>query len=79
MLNRRVLTTLVLSLVYAAGLIGRLPFGVSTALYVAAFVWIFSPPEHSLRRRAAYAAVTGVATAVAVVLVFEKLFLVTLP
>ena len=78
-LNRRVLITLALSLGYAAGLIGRLPFGVSTAIYVAAFVWIFSPPEHSLRRRLVHAAITGIATAVVVVLVFEKLFLVTLP
>ena len=79
MLNRRVLTTFALSMTYAALLIGRLPFGVSTAMYVAAFIWIFSPPEHSLRRRLANAAITGVATAVVVVLVFEKLFLVTLP
>ncbi len=79
MLNRRVLATLVLSLAYGVGLIGRLPFGVSTAIYVAAFVWIFSPPEHSLRRRLASAVLTGAATAVVVVLVFEKLFLVTLP
>lgn len=79
MLNRRVLITLALSLLYAALLIGRLPFGVSTALFVAAFVWVFSPPEYSLRQRVATAAVCGIATAVIVVLVFEKVFLVTLP
>jgi len=79
MLNRRTLGTLALCLVYAVGLIGRAPFGVSTALFVAAFVWFFSPPGHSVARRIAVSAVAGAATAIVVVLVFEKVFLVTLP
>lgn len=78
LLNRRVALALVLMGVYALGLIGRVPFGVATALFVAAFCALFdtdAPP----RRRALTAIGTGLGTAVVVVLVFERVFLVRLP
>lgn len=76
--NRRVALALVLMLVYAIGLVGRLPFGVATAIFVTAFCALFdsdAPP----RRRAITALATGIGTAVVVVLVFERVFLVRLP
>lgn len=78
-LNRRVLATLVLCLVYAAGLIGRAPFWLATALFVAAFVWCFAPPEQVPAKRLLAAALSGVLTALVVTLVFQYVFLVRLP
>lgn len=78
-LNRRVLITLALSLVYAAGLIGRAPFWLATALFVAAFVWSFAPPERARSRRLLAAVAAGLLTSLVVTLVFQYVFLVRLP
>lgn len=78
-LNRRVLVTLALTLVYAAGLIGRAPFWLATALFVATFVWCFAPPEQAHSRRLLAAVVAGVLTSLVVTLVFQYVFLVRLP
>lgn len=78
LINRRVGLALVLMLAYAIGLVGRVPFGVATAIFVAAFCALFdsdAPP----RRRATTAIAAGIGTAVVVVLVFERVFLVRLP
>jgi putative tricarboxylic transport membrane protein len=78
LLNRRVGVTLALTLLYAAVLVGRIPFWLATALFVATFTGIYAdalPPW----RRALTAATAGVLTTLAVVLVFERLFLVRLP
>ena len=70
-------------LLYTIVLIGRLPFWLASALFVAAFVilfeWQAGEAPAGRARRIATAALLGVATGVAVVLVFEKLFLVRLP
>jgi len=79
LLNRRTLATLVLMLLYAGGLIGRVHFMPATALFVTAFVWLFAPPEAGWRRRAVAALLAGVLTALVVDLVFEDVFLVRLP
>lgn len=78
-LNRRVLATLALTLVYAGGLIGRTPFWLATALFVVAFVWCFAPPEQARSRRLLAAAAAGVLTTIVVTLVFQYVFLVRLP
>ncbi|MGE3346335.1 MAG: tripartite tricarboxylate transporter TctB family protein [Ramlibacter sp.] len=78
-LNRRIAITLVLCLVYAAGLIGRVPFWLATGLFVAAFTWTFTPPEQALPRRVLAALVAGVLTSTVVTLVFQQVFLVRLP
>lgn len=78
LLNRRVVWVLVLSLVYAAVLIGRVHFGACTAAYVALFCWLFddqSPPK----KRVSRALAIGILSALTIVLVFEKVFLVRLP
>ena len=79
LLNRRVALMLGLSLAYAAAAVDRLPFGPSTAVFVAAFCWLFDDRQPSAVRRAGMAAAAGVLTAVVVVLVFERVFLVRLP
>ena len=42
LLNRRIVLMSALCLGYAAGLVGRLPFTLATALFVAAFTWVFA-------------------------------------
>jgi len=69
----------VLMLAYAAGLVGRVPFAPATAVFVAVFTFVFTPRESAIAKRAIVAVVVGVLTAVIVVLVFERLFLVRLP
>ena len=77
--NRRVAVTLALSLVYAGALLGRAPFWLVTALFVAAFTWVFAPDDMPPARRAIAAAIAGVATSVVVTVVFQYIFLVRLP
>ena len=78
MFNRRIAWTLVLTLAYAAVLVGRMPFTLATVLFVGAFTFMFADGGPAWRRLA-LAASSGVLTAVAIVLVFERLFLVRLP
>ena len=78
LLNRRIGLMLAMTLAYAAGLVGRMPFWLATSLFVAAFTATFAdtlPPT----RRVLTALVSGVLTSAAVLLVFERLFLVRLP
>ncbi|HSV59957.1 MAG TPA: tripartite tricarboxylate transporter TctB family protein [Variovorax sp.] len=79
LLNRRVLWTAALALVYAGLLIGRVHFLAATALFVASFVWLFTPEGTSRQRRWLVAILAGVLTALVVDLVFEDVFLVRLP
>ena len=75
----RFLVTLVLCLVYALLLLGRLPFWAATGLFVFSFVLTFTWQRHSLLRVGASAAALAVAVAVSVTLLFEQVFLVRLP
>ena len=77
--NRRVGLTLALSLLYAGALLGRAPFWLVTAMFVAAFVWVFAPEGQPAPRRALSAAVAGVLTSAIVTVVFQYIFLVRLP
>lgn len=79
LLNRRILITLSLTLVYAGLLIGRAPFWLATALFVAAFVGVFAPADLHRARRAIVALLAGVLTSAVVTLVFQYVFLVRLP
>lgn len=79
LLNGRISTTLALTLLYAAVLIGRLPFWLATALFVAAFVALYAPPEQARTRRLVVALLAGVITSAAVTWVFQYIFLVRLP
>ncbi len=70
------------SVVYALGLVGRMPFAVATAIYLAGFVgwfvWRDVQPERPARA-ALGVAVFAVLTAVAVSALFRYGFLVRLP
>jgi hypothetical protein len=70
-----------LFLVYALALVGRgLPFWLGTAAFVVAYVAIFhDDPPRAWSRRALVAAIVGIATALIVSTVFERVFLVRLP
>lgn len=78
LVNRRLAIMLVLALGYAAVAVGRAPFGVATAVFVALFCGVYSD-QPSMPRRVATSLAAGVLTAVTVVVVFERIFLVRLP
>ena len=75
----RFLVTLLLCLVYALLLLGRLPFWAATGLFVFSFVLTFTWQRHSPLRAGASAAALAVIVAVSVTLLFEQVFLVRLP
>ncbi len=78
---RRLLTAAALGVLYAGVLVGRLPFWAATALFVFAFTTAFEweqGPAGRLRR-ILEAAALGLGTGIAVMLVFERIFLVRLP
>ncbi len=80
---RRLLITLGLTLGYAAGLVGRLPFWLATFVFVFAFIVIFDWRKAVAAQRTVRlfltAGVQALLVAAAVTLVFERLFLVRLP
>jgi hypothetical protein len=82
----RVVLALALCVGYAAGLLGRgLPFSASTAAFllaaILAFRWLDRGAESrgSLARIATTSAAIAIVAAIAIGLVFEKVFLVRLP
>lgn len=72
-----------LCLIYAIGLVGRVPFWLATALFVfafiAAFEWKGSDDRRARAIKLAIAAAIAAATAIVVPFLFETLFLVRLP
>jgi hypothetical protein len=70
-------------LLFVVGLIGRVPFWLAAAIFVTMFTSLFewqSDQPVSLRlRRIGEAALLGLATGIAVTLIFEKVFYVRLP
>ena len=78
-INKRIALMLPLTLVYAAVLLGRMPFWLATALFVASFTWAFTPPEQPKLRRLVTALASGVITTAMVIFVFQEIFLVRLP
>ncbi|QDY71538.1 tripartite tricarboxylate transporter TctB family protein [Qingshengfaniella alkalisoli] len=81
--NRYLLLTLGLTLVYALGLVGNLPFAVATAIFITAFSLVFTWPLRGLAKAklkaTASAAAIGVISAFLISLIFEQGFLVRLP
>jgi len=79
----RVGVVLALVLVYTLGLVGWLPFWLASALFVFSFIVVFEvalpsePPV--LARTLAWATTVALVAGLAVVLVFERAFLVRLP
>lgn len=79
----RVLLTLLLSLIYAVGLLGRVDYTIATLLYVLSFIVLFEyrrgVPLLKQKNMLAAALLQAVIAAVLITLVFRKLFLVDLP
>ena len=80
----RLLAALALCFIYPLGLLGSgLPFWLATAIFVAAFVFVFQFEDRkaagTLLRGAAFAALFGLICGGAVQYVFQELFLVRLP
>ena len=80
---RRLRLAIALCLLYAAGLVGRLPFWLATFLFVAGFVALFEWPLAADRsdrlRRVLFAVVLGALISAATSIVFQEIFLVRLP
>jgi len=79
----RAIGTIALTLVYAWGLIGRLPYLLSTFLFVLAFIGIFEyqkndPPKRK-KKKLIVAAVMALLVSAIVTVIFRYLFLVSLP
>jgi Tripartite tricarboxylate transporter TctB family len=77
--NRRIRLALPLCLFYAIALLGRVPFWLATATFVAVFTWSFTPNGVSPPRRLGAALTSGVITSAVVIGVFQYVFLVRLP
>ena len=80
----RLLTALVLCLIFALGLLGSgLPFWLAGAIFIAVFVFVFQFAERkaagTLVNGAAFAAVFGLICGGAIHYAFQDLFLVRLP
>lgn len=80
--TKRLAVAFVLTVAYAVGLVGVIPFWLATFLFVAAFILIFEWPLVAAKRRwilIISALVQGALVSAIVALVFQELFLVTLP
>jgi putative tricarboxylic transport membrane protein len=79
--GRRLLIAAALGVLYAGVLVGRLPFWAASALFVFAFTTAFEWEQGAAGRprRILEAAALGLGTGLAVMLVFERIFLVRLP
>jgi putative tricarboxylic transport membrane protein len=81
--NTRLFVAAAMCLVFAVGLVGRLPFWLAAAVFVFSFTTLFEwrrgAPLGERVRRLAIAAALAVATGVLVTLVFQRGFLVRLP
>jgi len=80
--SKRLAVAFCLTVAYAVGLVGMIPFWLATFLFVAVFIVIFEWPLVAAKRHwimLASAIVQGALISAGVVLVFQELFLVTLP
>ena len=81
--NTRLALAAGVCLVFIVGLIGRMPFWLAATVFVSTFTIIFewqaAMPLPARARRIGEAVLLGLATGVAVTLVFERVFYVRLP
>ncbi len=81
--NQRLLITAILSIVYAVLLIGHLPYWLATGLYIFLFIILFEWKQGmdrvSWRRYFVSGILIAIFSSLAITLVFERLFLVSLP
>ena len=81
--TRRLVLLIVITLGYAWGLVGRMPFGLATFFFMMAFILLFdwrdAAARAARRRLLVTATIQAVITAFAVVHVFQEVFRVRLP
>lgn len=81
--NKRLLLTAMLSIIYAVLMIGRLPFGLATGLFIFVFILLFEwEPDRNVTKRGRNilsAFLIAILSSIVITLVFERLFLVSLP
>ncbi len=81
--TRRLGITILVSIFYAGVLLGRIPYPISTGIYVIAFVFLFDinfrKPLKDQWKRIVIGLIVAVVTAASVTLVFRYIFLVNLP
>lgn len=81
--NQRLIMTTILTIGYAGFLIGKMPYGLATGLFIFAFIILFEGKRDmnfAQWRRCIISAVLIASTStIAITLIFERLFLVTLP
>lgn len=74
---------LAVTLTYAIGLVGNVPFWLATLIFIAVFICVFEWPAEvttkNIFRMASIAIAEGALVAVGVSMLFEKVFLVRLP
>ena len=74
---------LAVTLTYAVGLVGNVPFWLATLIFIAIFICVFEWPAEAttknIIRLASIATAEGALVAVGVSMLFEKVFLVRLP
>ena len=79
----RVGLTLVISLIYAIGFLGRIDYTIGTLLYIFTFIVLFEyrwgEPFSSQLKTLGYALLQALIAALLITMVFRKLFLVDLP
>lgn len=79
----RVLLTLVISLIYAIGFLGRLDYSIGTAIYIFCFISLFEyePDIPPLKQKNMFvmAFIQAIIASLLITVVFRKLFLVDLP
>ena len=77
--SKRFLLAVAITLSYAAGLVGNIPFWLATFLFVTVFIIVFEHPAKQPVWAWFSACLQGAITAAVVTLVFRYLFLVRLP
>jgi len=81
--NQRLMLTTFLTVGYAGFLIGTLPYGLATGLFIFVFILLFEwkrgIPLSQQRKGIITAAVIAILSSAAITFVFERLFLVSLP
>lgn len=79
----RVIMTLVISLIYAIGFLGRLDYSIGTAIYIFSFISLFEYqtdiPPLKQKNMFIMAILQAVIASLLITVVFRKLFLVDLP
>ena len=79
----RVSITLLLSLVYAIGFLGRLNYSLSTGIFIFSFICLFEiqpgKPFREQKKVFLFALVQAVVASALITLVFQNLFLIDLP